>query len=119
MALVYSTGPMENVFNNPQSFTVLTAVLNNHKHKTITAKIEVFKLNGKKILIDSATLTIAPGSSFFHLSDVSKTTEFEIQIGISPSNDPDDVLIGVFGRDANTNLVAAHRVVHKELTRID
>ncbi|MBB2482102.1 hypothetical protein H5P36_18170 [Bacillus sp. APMAM] len=121
MSLVYSTGPLENQIDASaakSSTTVYTKVLNNHKHTTITAKIEVFRLDGTKTLIDIATLTISPNSSGFHVSDVSNAFEFEVQIKISPSRDINDVLIGVFGKDAAGNLNPSHRLVHKELTRI-
>jgi hypothetical protein len=123
MSLVYSTGPMENataVTQFPtQSASVITHVLNNHEHRTITASIRVFMLNGTKTLIDEATLTIPPNSNAFRVSDVSNALTFEVQIQIRRSKDSDDVLISSFGRDAAGNLNPSHRVVHKELTRID
>lgn len=122
MPLVYSTGPLENQIDGTtakSSSTVYTKVLNNHEHTTITAKIEVFSLDGMKTLLDTATLTILPNSSNFRISNVSSAVEFEVQIQIHPSQDSDDVLIGVFGKDAAGNLNPSHRLVHKELTRID
>lgn len=122
MPLVYSTGPLENQIDGTtakSSHTVYTKVLNNHEHTTITAIIKVFSLDGRKTLIDTATLTILPNSSNFRISNVSSAVEFEIQIQIHPSRDRDDVLIGVFGKDAAGNLNPSHRLVHKELTRID
>ncbi|PLT27512.1 hypothetical protein [Peribacillus deserti] len=122
-ALVYSTGPMENATAGPdfptQSTSVITHVLNNHEHKTIIALIRVFMLDGTKTLIDEATLTISPNSNAFRVSNVSNALTFEVQIQIFPSIDSDDVLISSFGRDAAGNLNPSHRVVHKELTRID
>lgn len=118
----YSTGPLENQIDsspNKSSTTVWTKVLNNHKHTTITAKIEIFRLDGSKTMIDTATLTIAPLSSGFHVSDVSGAFEFEVQIQITPGHDSDDVLIGVFGKDASGNLNPSHRLVQAELTQID
>jgi hypothetical protein len=126
MPLVYSTGPLENQIDATtamSSTTVYTKVLNNHECTTITAKIEVFRLDGTKILIDTATLSISPKSSGFHVTNLVIPNlivfEFEVQIQIDPSRDKDDVLIGVFGKDASGNLNPSHRLVHKELTRID
>jgi hypothetical protein len=121
MPLVYSTGPLENaVPPTTQSASVWTKVLNNHEHTTITAKIEVFRLDGTKTLLDIGTLTIPPLSSgFFSSTRIANQFEFEVQIQISPSNDSDDVLIGVFGKTATGDLNPSHRLVHKELTRID
>lgn len=122
MPLVYSTGPLENQIDATaakSSTSVYTKVLNNHEHTTITAKIKVFRLDGTKTLIDTVTLTISPNSSSFHISDVSNAFEFEVQIQINPSWDKDDVLIGVFGKDAAGHLNPSHRLVHKELTRTD
>ncbi|MBM7656338.1 hypothetical protein [Neobacillus cucumis] len=51
MPLVYSTGPLENQIDATaakSSTQVYTKVLNNHEHTTITAKIEVFRLDGTK-----------------------------------------------------------------------
>ncbi len=121
MSLVYSTGPMENAIgpDDTSSATAWTKVLNNHEYKAITAKIKVFRLNGTKTLIDTARLTVNPLSSAFNVSDVSGAFEFEVQVAVSPTKDADDVLIGVFGKDAAGNLNPSHRVVHEELTRID
>jgi hypothetical protein len=121
MALVYSTGPLENAAAPAtQSTSVITKVLNNHEHTTITAKIEIFRLDGTKTLLDTGTLTISPLSSRFFISTrIASTFEFEVQIQISPSHDHDDVLIGVFGKTATGDLNPSHRLVHKELTRID
>jgi hypothetical protein len=102
-----------------KSTTVFTKVLNNHEHITITAEIEVFRFDGTKTLIDRATLRIPPNSSQFHVSNVADTFEFEVQIQIKPRFDSNDVLIGVFGKNVAGNLNPSHRLVHKELTRID
>ncbi len=76
VADAYSTGPLENAVGlgsqtTTDSKTVWTKVLNNHGCDTIRAAIRVFRLNGTKTLIDSATLTVGPTASAFHVSDVS------------------------------------------------
>lgn|GEM_PF-3579775 len=124
MAHAYSTGPLENevvmgAASHPSSETVWTKVLNNHQYRTIRATIHVFQLNGTKTLIDSVSLAVGPMSSGFHVSNVSSALEFEVQIGISPWKAADDVLIGVFGKDASGNLNPSHRLVQQELTPID
>ncbi|MCC2442983.1 hypothetical protein OCB02_06795 [Bacillus cereus] len=121
MSLVYSTGPLENASRSGvpgQSTSVTTKVLNNHVYTTITATIKLFQLDGTKTLKNTVVLTIPPNSSGHQIFDVSTLLEFEIQIKISPSKDKDDVLIGVFGKDASGNLNPSHRLVHKELTQI-
>ena len=91
-----------------------------YKRRTITAKIKVFSLEGKgtKVLIDSTTLTIPPNTQKFSVT-LTNTLVYEVEIKIYNSKDKDDVLIGVFGKDASGNLNPSHRLVHSELTRID
>lgn len=124
MSLVYSTGPLNNetdLVGPPlQSHSVTVNVLNNHKHRTVTAKIKVFSLQGAgtKVLLDKATFKVPPKTQKFHVT-LTNTLVFEVEIKVFNSKEENAVLIGVFGKDAKGNLNPSHRLVHKELTRID
>ena len=124
MAYAYSPGPLENQVtfgaqSHTMSKTVWTKVLNNHHCDKVWATILVFALDGTKHLIDHAILCLDPMSSHFRVSDVSCANEFEVQVGIWPRMDADDVLVGVFGKDECGVLNPSHRLVHQEMTPIE
>lgn len=113
---VYSTGPIENQFDLDGTIakTVWVKILNNNFRRKIFAEIKVFHLDGTKKIIGKEKLEINPQSSSFAVFDVSNTFEYEVQIKVNEFGG----LISVFSKDAAGNLVAAQRVLNKELTRI-
>jgi CDP-glycerol glycerophosphotransferase (TagB/SpsB family) len=113
----FSTGPLENQLDSVGTIakTVWIKVLNNRREKVITARIRVFHLDGTKTLIFEDELTVAPGSSKFDIVELSDVDyEFEVQYDI----DHQGALVSVFTKDADGNLVDAHRVLNKEFTPI-
>ncbi len=123
MVNAFSTGPLENevVFgaeSHTVSQTAWTKVLNNHPCQKVYATILVFALDGRKVLLHHTILAVAPRASGFDVADVSGANEFEVQVAIWPRRDADAVLLSVFGKDETGALVAAHRLVHQELTPI-
>ena len=115
---VFSTGPLENQ-NNPDTLTQVAwvKILNNDENDATNVHIKVFSLNGAKVLVGEARFAVPPVSSMFRTFNVGNTVEYEVQIQLQ--EEKDDVLISVFGKSANNNLVAAHRALHSELNKID
>lgn len=114
---LYSTGPIENanVIGTVAS-TIIVKLLNNNLNQTAQVEVKVFGLDGTKTQIFIETIQIDPHSSEFRVIDVSALLQFEVQIKVI--SNLYHVLIGVFGRDFNGDLVAAQRLVHSELTEI-
>ncbi|MDQ0859603.1 hypothetical protein [Bacillus sp. V2I10] len=112
---IFSTGPMENF--PMQSESVFINVLNNDQDEVTEVHIKGFSLNGAKTLINQFIFIVPPLSSTVRTFDVSLEVQYEMQIQLR--SETDAVLISVFGKDSNKNLVAAHRLVHRELVRID
>lgn len=119
MSKVYSTGPIENAIGINTlrvSSNVVVKLLNNNNENDAIVTIKVFSLNGTKTQVFSDTVRIDPRSSEFRVINVANLFQFEVQIKVI--RDRDNVLISVFGEDSNGLLVAAHRLVHSELTLI-
>ncbi|MDD3174491.1 MAG: hypothetical protein PHF63_12675 [Herbinix sp.] len=113
----FSTGPLENQLDSVGTIakTVWIKVLNNRREKFITARIRIFHLDGTKILIFENEHTVAPESSDIDIVYLSETDyEFEVQYDVNHQG----ALVSVFTKDANGNLVDAHRVLNKEFTPI-
>lgn len=112
----YSTGPVENAVNTFTlpgiSRTFFVKALNNGE-RSARVQIRLFRLNGTKVLRDTRTFTLAPGTSTFRVLNVSQLLQFEVQI----KTDSDKVLLSGWGKNASGILVAAHRFAHEELVK--
>ncbi|MFK9090013.1 hypothetical protein [Bacillus salipaludis] len=118
MAKVFSTGPLENA-NGVETTTEESwiKVLNNDDNDTTEVRIRVWDLNGTKTLVGEAVLVVPPNSSDFATFIVLNTAQYEVQVKIR--HEKDDVLISHFGKNVNDELVADHRVLNSEFTKID
>lgn len=116
MVRKYSTGPLNNltVYGKLVSKNIIVNSINQHHRHVAKVKIKVYALNGKKKLIHIVTLRVKPNSSTFHILNVAKTMQYEVQF---ITNQP-KVLFASFGISTTDRYVAAHRVVNSELTRI-
>jgi len=72
-------------------------------------------LDGVKNIIGTASREIPPLSSDFEIFDITNVLQFEAQIRLDQA---DNVFVTVWGKDANASLVAAHRFVMSELSRL-
>lgn len=112
----YSTGPVENAIGVTglpgASRTIFVKALNNGK-KSATVTIQLFALNGKKILKATRTLKLAAGSSGFIELNVANLFQFEVSITTNSNR----VLVSAWGKNKNGNLVAAHRFTQNELVK--
>lgn len=135
MSKVYSTGPIENATGvTPSaiiSSNIVVGLLNNSNSDSAIVVIKVFSLeadNTPKSLVSTNTVDLNPKSSVFRVISVANLPRFEVEIKVIKEakivkedrvvRDREDVLISVFGQDANGLLVAAQRLVHSELTLI-
>ncbi len=114
MSKIFSTGPVENAAGN-SAISVLVKILNNHPQNSLSAKIQLYDLNGVKEKVADSTLTITPLSSDFASFNVEAVNEYEVQIEVDFA---EDVLISIWGLDGDANLIAAKRFVQKELSDV-
>ncbi len=114
MSIVYSTGPVENAAGNASTSTWVK-VINLSENQEIMVDIKVYRLNGQKTEIASSNFTVFPQSSDFDVFEVIDVLQYEVQISVSSA---ENALVSVWGKDANADLVAAHRFVQNELNII-
>lgn len=114
MSTIYSTGAVENAAANA-STSVWVKVLNLSENQEILVDVKIFKLNGQKTEIATSNFTVFPSSSDFDVFDIIDILQYEVQVEVS---NPANALVTVWGKDANANLLAAHRFVQNELNVI-
>lgn len=112
----YSTGPLEE--EGSEIVVFFAKVLNNDPDHDVEAKIVAFDLNGEKLILQREKLEVGPLSSAFTELGVGGTAEYEVQVKLD-GRAADNSLLGGFAKDDNEELVAAHRLVHSEWTKID
>ncbi|MEW9702773.1 hypothetical protein [Paenibacillus sp. SI8] len=116
IAIKYSTGPVENAIGInklPGISRVVFAKALNNSSKRATVHVRLFRLNGKKSLVASHTLTLAPGSSGFVQLNVAQLFQFEIEFIVKEKN----VLVSAWGK-RNGVPVAVHRFTQEEMNKI-
>jgi hypothetical protein len=111
MSRLYTTGPVENGAGN-SALSVLTKVLNNNTQGNATAIVTLFNLEGTKQSVNQVTLSVPPLRTDFASFQANTLNEYEIQIEVDRD---ENVLVSVWGLDADANLIAAQRFVHNEL----
>lgn len=116
----YSTGPVENSVNVDTTFTppgassfVFVKALNNSTCINVRVRVKLFELNGTKQLVSNQLFTLGRFQSDFVILDVATLAQYEVQIFTSHRN----VLVSVWGKNADGQLVAAQRFVQRELTK--
>lgn len=110
MGTLLSTGPVENAAANA-SISTWVKVLNNNQSGTINADVFVYSLNGEKAQIASSSFVVAAMSSEYDVFEITDVLQYEVTILISDTN---NVLVSVWGKDADANLVAAHRFINND-----
>ncbi|MFB9328831.1 hypothetical protein ACFFSY_23090 [Paenibacillus aurantiacus] len=116
IGIKYSTGPVENAIGFADvpgiSRTVFAKVLNNGSKRT-RVTINLYRLNGKKTLISSQTLTLNPKSSSLAELFVANLLQFEVQFIVRSQN----VLVSAWGKNKKGAPVAVHRFTQQEMTK--
>ncbi len=112
MAMVYSTGPVENAAGNA-SMSAWIKVLNNNEAEPVEVFTRLFRLNGEKQEVASTTFFVSPQNSEFHVFNLEGMGQFEIQVRVNPDR---NTLVSIWGKDADGDLTATHRFLPGELT---
>ncbi len=112
MALILTTGSVENATTNP-SVNLFVKVLNNNDTQPVQAEITLYSLNGAKNVIGTAVREVPPLSSDYEIFDITDVLQFEVQVSL---NHAEQIFVSVWGKDADASLVAAHRFVPAELS---
>ncbi|MGI5880804.1 MAG: hypothetical protein ACOX6L_09450 [Syntrophomonadaceae bacterium] len=111
MSVIYSTGPVENAAANA-SVSVWIKVLNTNTTKPVQAEITLYSLNGARTPLADTSFTVNPLSSEYDVLDITDIMQYEVEIRLDHN---ESVQVSVWGKDANANLVAAHRFTNAEL----
>lgn len=114
MTLILTTGAVENAVTDP-SVNLFVKVLNNNESQPVQAEITLYSLDGVKNIIGTAIREVAPLSTDYEIFDITDVLQFEVQIGL---NQAEKVFVSIWCKDANANLVAAHRFVPAELSTL-
>jgi hypothetical protein len=112
VALILTTGSVENAATNP-SVNLFVKVLNNNDTQPVQAEITLYSLNGAKNVIGTAVREVPPLSSDYEIFDITDVLQFEVQVSL---NHAEQIFVSVWGKDADASLVAAHRFVPAELS---
>ena len=102
MSIIYSTGPVENAAANA-SVSTWIKVLNNHPTQQVQVEITLYSLNGAKTPLADTSFTVSPLSSEYDVLDITDILQYEVEIRLDHN---EAVLVSVWGKDANANLVA-------------
>lgn len=111
----FTTGPIENSGNQPANASNVRAKILNRTGGPLTGVVRVFRLNGTRHLISSATFNANANASTFVTLNLGGTP-FQYEVEIVPNQNGG--LYTVYGRTASGVIIAAQRVLHSELTQI-
>jgi len=114
----FTTGPIENVGNQPSNATNARVKILNRTIGRLTGVVRSFRLNGTRTLIQQQSFNVAPNAStFLTLSLVhpilGRAAQYEVEI----APDQNGGLFSVYGRTANNIIITAQRVLNSELTQ--
>ena len=112
MSYLLSTGPVENAAANA-SISTWVKVLNNNPSDEVNVEVTVYSLNGEKTQISNSSFVVAPLATEYDVFEIVDVLEYEVEVLLSNEQ---NILVSVWGKDADANLVAAHRFVNNELS---
>ncbi|HFJ9464593.1 ATPase [Bacillus cereus] len=116
--MALTTGPIENVGNQPANANRVRVKILNRTAGPLTGVARVFRLDGSLVLIEQVNFNVnSNASTFATLSLVHPTfgQAFEYEVQIVP-NQPGG-LYSVYGLTAENVIITAQRVVNSELTQ--
>ncbi|MFJ7935989.1 ATPase [Sporosarcina sp. NPDC096371] len=110
-----TTGPIENMGNQPANATTVRVKILNRTGGELTGVVRVFRLNGTRRLLSSANFNVrANASGFVTLSLVGGASQYETEIVPNQTGG----LYSAYGRTASGVVITAQRVLHSELVQI-
>ena len=116
--MALTTGPIENVGNQPANANKVRMKILNRTAGPLTGVARVFRLDGSLVLIEQVNFNVnSNASTFATLSLVHPALgqAFEYEVQIVP-NQPGG-LYSVYGLTAENVIITAQRVVNSELTQ--
>lgn len=110
----FTTGPIENMGNQPANATNVRVKILNITGRPLTGVVRVFRLNGTRRQVSSANFNVPANASTFVTLRVGGAAQYEVEIV------PDQTggLFSVYGRTASGVIITAQRVLHSELVQI-
>jgi hypothetical protein len=114
VTVTLTTGAVENAVSTP-SVNLFVKVLNNNESQPVQAEITLYSLDGVKHIVGTVLREVAPLTADFEIFDISSVLQFEVQVSL---NQMERVFVSIWGKDADANLVPAHRFVPAELSTL-
>lgn len=110
-----TTGPIENTGNLPSNATSVRVKILNLTGGPLTGVVRVFRLNGTRQLIGSATYSVNPNASgFVTLNLIGGAFQYETEIVPNQTGG----IYTAYGRTASGVIIDSQRVLNSELTQI-
>ncbi|PFD97840.1 ATPase [Bacillus cereus] len=115
----FTTGPIENVGNQPNDANEARVKILNRTGGTLTGVVRSFKLNGTRALIEQRNFSVpANASTFINLSLVHSTSGRAAQYEVEIVPNQNGGLYSVYGVTPQDVIITAQRVLNTELTQI-
>ncbi|TQR15525.1 ATPase [Psychrobacillus soli] len=110
-----TTGPIENVGNQPGNASNVRVKILNRTGGTLTGVARVYRLNGTREILSSANFTAnCNASTFVTLNLVGGAFQYEVEIVPKQTGG----LYSVYGRTASGLIIPAQRILNSELVQI-
>ncbi|PEB78949.1 ATPase [Bacillus cereus] len=115
----FSTGPIENVGNQPTDADTARVKILNRTAGPLTGVVRFFRLNGTRTLIEQRNFNVAANASaFVNLSVVHSTLGQALQYEVEIVPNQNGGLYSVYGITPDDVIITAQRVLDSELTQI-
>lgn len=115
----FTTGPIENVGNQPNNATIARVKILNRTGGALTGMARSFRLDGTRVLIQQASFSVPSNASdFVELSLVHLISGRALQYEVEIVPNQNGGLYSVNGITSNNVIITAQRVLNSELTQI-
>ncbi|EOO34067.1 hypothetical protein S3E15_03076 [Bacillus mycoides] len=115
----FSTGPIENVGNQPTNATRARVKILNRTAGPLTGVVRSFRLDGTRTLIEQINFNVAANASeFVNLSLVHSTLGQALQYEVEIVPNQNGGLYSVYGIAPGGVIITAQRVLNSALTQI-
>jgi len=115
----FTTGPIENVGNQPANATRAKVKILNRTGGTLTGVLRSFRLDGTRTLIEQRNFSVAANASALVIlslvhSTLGRADQYEVEIVPNQNGG----LYSVYGVTPQDVIITAQRVLNTELTQI-